>query len=200
MLFFLVAVTATPSLGADQMVKLIDVRNASDAANASHYIVICARPQELTREEAQKLPDYSPGHVWVLFAKEDSNAKACVMDKSYGFWPADGVGKLDKLTENVPSKIIDGLTDQKQRMQELKLTHRIILRVSASQYKDALAVANAWIDRKPEYNTLAMNCTHFSMAILENISLRLERKEGEMPTDYLERAASALGQKYGPAR
>lgn len=69
LLLFMVAFTASPSPGEDQMVKLFDVRNATDADKAGHYVVICARPAELALEEAKKLPVYSPGHVWVQVSR-----------------------------------------------------------------------------------------------------------------------------------
>jgi hypothetical protein len=183
-------------LGGDKLVTQIDIRNATSSDEAKYFVVICARPASLELPEAKKLPVASPGHVWVLFAKDDPNAKVCMMDKSYGFWPDGKAGLLNV----VPGKLVNELLDPAKSAEQIKMTHRVILRVTESQYESALKAAEKTASQDLMYQTLIQNCSHFSMVVLKALSLEVKYDAAEMPTTYLERVSETIGKKFGPAR
>ena len=184
---------------ADPKTYTFDLRGAIAPGEGAHYLVIGARYPEFTKDELAKLPSgFSPGHAWVVFGKEDDQKKQSVVEASFGFWPKDN-GRA-KLLNAVDGKVVNELLDDEKLRAQFKISHRIILRVSKSQYDKALEEAKRWTNAEPKYQTLIQNCTHFTLAVVNATGLDIPVDMTQFPPEYAATLAERIGKLNGPAR
>jgi hypothetical protein len=152
-------------LGDDVSKKVKDVTVASldrrpqnqREEKGGFFIVFSARA-------AQALPP-SPGHAWVSFSLSESDLASSCTARSFGAYPEEG-SKL-KLGP-VPGKLVEGWASNLGSSTE---SHRLVVRVSSTQYLKARDVLEQWMRRKT-YDLVQEDCARFAKAVAESIGLK----------------------------
>lgn len=170
---------------ADEVIFEADLRDATAADGNEYFVVLCARPMEVTLTKSP----LTLGHTWGVWAKHDEQAKASVIDMIYGFWP-EGGKKL--LIAPAPGQILKEATKPALQADHNRMSHRVILKVNKTQYDRSLKVADNWTKAKAKYDLTFMNCTHYIADVASSLDINVQVNAAEKPTAYIDRIIDAL--------
>lgn len=138
--------------------------NTSDLEKDEFYIQISAR---------RSLPDDKKsltGHAFVVFSKNDSQAKNCVIDQAYGFYPNPenyplAVWKKGSMT--VDGNVVDEFGNEpEEKKSALHYTNKAIIRVDAKTYQKGINYAKEY---SKSYNLATNNCISFVNDLMTDV-------------------------------
>jgi hypothetical protein len=149
---------------AEPKVKKIDIRTASEEDR--HFLVFCARDDTATAKSMT-------GHTFLVLGKEDHTARKS-SQIAFGLYPKkSGAAEMVKSALGpVPGKFLDEVMNGSLTAS----THRLIVEVNASQYREAMRIRDRWADRG-EYRLLQRDCVSFIEEVAKKVGLKTpERK------------------------
>jgi hypothetical protein len=105
----------------------------------------------------------SPGHAWVSFGIQEVEGGRCVA-RTFGNFPLPN-GK--RVVGRVPGRLVEGWRPNSNDQE----SHRLIVKVTSTQYVRARRVLIEW-SRRREYEIPDRDCARFALAVAGALGLR----------------------------